>query len=122
MRTRGGAGERRAQAEARRAAAKARFSTVGFIFTIHFFNTHLRPEKFPMDIVVFTGRMPVEELKRDKPAEYEAVMKAGTLEENLGEAYQPIVLKAIRVFGWTALSLGFLTVLWIIYAMLFSYK
>ena len=95
---------------------------VGFIFTIHFFNTHLRPEKFPMDIVVFTGRMPVEELKRDKPAEYEAVMKAGTLEKNLGEAYQPIVLKAIRIFGWTALSLGFLTVLWIIYAMVFAYK
>ena len=41
---------------------------VGFIFTIHFFNTHLRPEKFPMDIVVFTGRMSVEELKHDKPA------------------------------------------------------
>ena len=29
----------------------------GFIFTIHFFNGHLRPEKFPMDPVVFTGRM-----------------------------------------------------------------
>jgi cytochrome b subunit of formate dehydrogenase len=95
---------------------------VGFIFTIHFFNTHLRPEKFPMDIVVFTGRMPVEELKRDKPAEYEEMVKSGKLEENLGEAYQPIVLKAIRAFGWTALTLGFLTVLWIIYAMVFAYK
>ena len=29
---------------------------VGFIFTIHFFNTHFRPEKFPMDTVIFTGR------------------------------------------------------------------
>ena len=29
----------------------------GFIFTIHFFNTHLRPEKFPMDTTVFTGHM-----------------------------------------------------------------
>ena len=28
---------------------------VGFIFTIHFFNSHLRPEKFPMDPVIFTG-------------------------------------------------------------------
>ena len=58
---------------------------VGFIFTVHFFNTHLRPEKFPMDIVVFTGRMPIEELKRDKPAEYEALVAAGTLEEHLEE-------------------------------------
>ena len=95
---------------------------VGFIFTIHFFNTHLRPEKFPMDIVVFTGRMSVEELKRDKPAEYEALVASGRLEENLGEPYQPVVLRAIRFFGWTALTIGFLTVLWIIYAMLFSYR
>ena len=29
----------------------------------HFFNTHLRPEKFPMDIVIFTGRMPLEEVE-----------------------------------------------------------
>ena len=36
----------------------------GFIFTVHFFNTHLRPEKFPMDIVIFTGRMTLEEFKR----------------------------------------------------------
>ena len=28
---------------------------VVFIFTIHFFNGHLRPEKFPMDTVIFTG-------------------------------------------------------------------
>jgi hypothetical protein len=61
----------------------------GFIFTVHFFNTHLRPEKFPMDITVFTGRMPLEELKRDKPREYEALVAAGKLEENMGEAYQP---------------------------------
>jgi len=95
---------------------------VGFIFTIHFFNTHLRPEKFPMDIVVFTGRMSVEGLKHDKPAEYEALVASGKLEENLGEPYQPVVLRAIRFFGWTALTIGFLTVLWIIYAMLFAYR
>jgi thiosulfate reductase cytochrome b subunit len=32
----------------------------GFIFVFHFFHTHLRPESFPMDPVVFTGRMPLE--------------------------------------------------------------
>lgn len=95
---------------------------VGFIFTVHFFNTHLRPEKFPMDIVVFTGRMPVEEFKRDKPAEYEALVASGELEKYLVEPYQPIVIKAIRIFGWTALTIGFSIVIWIIYAMLFSYN
>jgi len=95
---------------------------VGFIFTVHFFNTHLRPEKFPMDIVVFTGRMPLEEFRRDKPAEYDALVKAGTLDSYLVEAYPEIVVRAIRVFAWTALTLGFSIVIWIIFAMLFAYR
>jgi len=94
----------------------------GFIFTVHFFNTHLRPEKFPMDTVVFTGRMPVPEWKRDKPAEYDAVMAAGTLEQNLVEPYPPVVIRAIRAFAWTALGLGSFMVLWIVYAMVFAYR
>jgi hypothetical protein len=28
---------------------------IGFIFVVHFFNGHLRPGKFPMDLVIFTG-------------------------------------------------------------------
>jgi cytochrome b subunit of formate dehydrogenase len=95
---------------------------VGFIFTVHFFNTHLRPEKFPMDIVIFTGRMSLEEFKEDKPAEYEALVARGELEKHLVEPYQPIVIRAVRVFGWTALSIGLAIVLWIIYAMVFAYR
>jgi cytochrome b subunit of formate dehydrogenase len=94
----------------------------GFIFTVHFFNTHLRPEKFPMDTVVFTGRMPLAEFKRDKPAEYEALVAAGKLEENLVEPYQPVVIRTIRAFAWTALAVGSLMVLWIVYAMVFAYR
>jgi cytochrome b subunit of formate dehydrogenase len=94
----------------------------GFIFTVHFFNTHLRPEKFPMDITVFTGRMPLKELKRDKPREYEALVADGKLEEKMEEAYPPIVIRAVRAFGWAALAVGFSIVLWIIYAMLFAYR
>jgi len=94
----------------------------GFIFTIHFFNTHLRPEKFPMDTVIFTGRMDVEELREDKPAEYEALVKRGELEKHLVEPYPPIVLRVVRAFGWAALGVGFSIVLWIVYAMLFAYR
>src|SRR3972149_6660684 len=78
----------------------------GFIFTVHFFNTHLRPEKFPMDIVIFTGRMTVDELKHDKPDEYAELVEKGTLEEHLVPAYQPIVIRTIRAFAWTALAMG----------------
>jgi len=95
---------------------------VGFIFTVHFFNTHLRPEKFPMDIVIFTGRMPIEEFRRDKPAEYRELTGRGNLHEYLVEAYQPIVIKAIRIFAWIALTIGFSIIILIVYAMLFAYR
>jgi hypothetical protein len=92
----------------------------GFIFTVHFFNTHLRPEKFPMDTVIFTGRMSLEELREDKPAEYESLVAAGELEQHLVEPYQPIVIRTFRAFAWTALTLGVLIILWIVYAMIFA--
>ncbi len=94
----------------------------GFIFTVHFFNTHLRPEKFPMDIVIFTGRIPLEEFKLDRPAEYKELVESGELENYLVEPYQPIVIRTIKIFGWTALSLGLFIVVWIIYAMIFAYR
>jgi len=94
----------------------------GFIFTVHFFNTHLRPEKFPMDTTIFTGRMQLAELKRDKPREYEALMARGELEAHLAEPHPAIVVRAIRAFAWAALAVGFCIVVWIIYAMLFAYR
>ena len=94
----------------------------GFIFTVHFFNTHLRPEKFPMDVVIFTGRIPLAEFKIDRPGEYEEIMKKGELDKYIVDPYPPIVLKGIKAFGWTVLIIGFTTVLWIIYAMLFAYR
>ncbi|MCF7797412.1 MAG: hypothetical protein K9N11_04660 [Lentisphaeria bacterium] len=94
----------------------------GFIFTVHFFNTHLRPEKFPMDIVIFSGRVPLEEFKLDRPEEYAKLVENGELEKHLVEPYQPIVIRAIRVFGTVALFTGLFIVVWIIYAMIFAYR
>jgi cytochrome b subunit of formate dehydrogenase len=94
----------------------------GFIFTVHFFNTHLRPEKFPMDTTIFTGHMPLAELKRDKPREYEALVESGELGRHLEEPHPAIVVKTIRVFAWMALGIGFSIVIWIVYAMLFAYR
>ena len=94
----------------------------GFIFTVHFFNTHLRPEKFPMDIVIFSGRVPLEEFKLDKPKEYKELIEKGELQKHLVEPYPAIVIKAIKFFGWTALTIGFSIIIWIIYAMIFAYR
>lgn len=94
----------------------------GFIFTIHFFNTHLRPEKFPMDTVIFTGRMSVEELKADKPGEYERLQASGELEKYLAEPLPEPLVRGFRAFGWTALLIGTGLVIWIICAMILAYK
>jgi cytochrome b subunit of formate dehydrogenase len=94
----------------------------GFIFTVHFFNTHLRPEKFPMDIVIFSGRVGLEEFEIDRPAEYKDIVQKGELDKYLVESYQPIVIRTIKFFGWLALIVGFSIIVWIIYAMLFVYR
>jgi hypothetical protein len=75
-----------------------------------------------MDTTVFTGHMPIAELKRDKPLEYEALVASGKLEENLEEPQPEIVVRTIRAFAWIALSIGFSIIVWIIYAMLFAYR
>jgi cytochrome b subunit of formate dehydrogenase len=95
---------------------------VGFIFTVHFFNTHFRPDKFPMDPVIFTGRVPLEEYRVDKPREYEELVANGELEENLFEPYPRNAQILFRVIGFTALTIGITLILLIIYSMLWGYR
>ena len=95
---------------------------VGFIFTIHFFNTHFRPDKFPMDPVIFTGRMTVEDLKHDKPDEYEELVRTGRLEEHLVEPIARPLERAFKIFGFAALAVGLTLIALILYAMLFAYR
>src|SRR6185369_13156212 len=95
---------------------------VGFIFTIHFFNTHFRPEKFPMDTVIFTGTIPLEEFKQDRPAEYEELAESGELEARLEPTPDAREVRAWRIFGGLALGIGIVLILLIIYAAIFSYR
>jgi cytochrome b subunit of formate dehydrogenase len=95
---------------------------VGFIFTIHFFNTHFRPEKFPMDPVIFTGVVPLEELKIDRPREYEHLVRTGKLKEHLAAPPTERALRIWRIFGFTALGVGISLILLILYAALFKYR
>ncbi|MBP7149327.1 MAG: hypothetical protein KBD01_17490 [Acidobacteria bacterium] len=95
---------------------------VAFIFTVHFFNTHFRPDKFPMDPVIFTGRVPLEELKYDKPAEYEALVASGKLEQRLVAPAPRRFETAARVFGFAALAIGLTLIALILYTMLFGYR
>ena len=93
---------------------------VGFIFTIHFFNTHLRPESFPMDTVIFTGHVPLEEYKKDRPREYEALEKSGKLKDVIVRTeFSKKRMRLIKLFGSVFLSIGILLIILILYSLLF---
>jgi len=53
----------------------------GFIFTIHSFNTHFRNEKFPMDTVIFSGRISKAELLHERERWYDRLMASGKLDQ-----------------------------------------
>jgi len=91
---------------------------VGFIFTIHFFNGHLRPEKFPMDLVIFTGRLSEHELIEERPVERARLVREGRLA--MLETTPPSAASIAfgRVVGGTALVLGIVTIVLIFYGTL----
>jgi cytochrome b subunit of formate dehydrogenase len=94
----------------------------GFIFTIHFFNTHFRPDRFPMDPVIFTGRMTLEEFKEDRPREYAQLVEEGRLDEHLVDPLPEGFVRALKSFGFIALFVGLSMIVLIIYAVLFGYR
>lgn len=78
-----------------------------FIFVIHFFNTHLRASKFPMDVSIYTGSIEEDEFAEERPLEYERRKREGTLGEI--EAKPPSMLRTVISYVWgsIALSVGF---------------
>ena len=52
----------------------------GFIFTVHFFNTHFRVERFPMDTVIFSGSISRTELMHERRKWYDRLVAAGRLD------------------------------------------
>jgi cytochrome b subunit of formate dehydrogenase len=90
----------------------------GFIFVFHFIHTHLRPESFPMDPVVFTGRMPLERFKQERPREYQRMLDEGTLETAFCAAPSREEMGWVRVFGFTAVATGLALAVGIFWALL----
>jgi cytochrome b subunit of formate dehydrogenase len=93
---------------------------VGFIFTIHFFNSHLRPEKFPMDPVIFTGHVTADELRAERPAEYERLRREQRLEDLQVPPAPEGVHHLARTVASVAVTLGLVMVGLILYAVLFA--
>lgn len=91
-----------------------------FIFTVHFFNTHLIPTKFPMDPIIFTGRYKLEELWRYRTLEYERLVREGRLDD-LKTKHPSISLKLLSaMFGHASLWLGILFTLILLWTFFYG--
>ncbi|CAN5465213.1 cytochrome c3 family protein [soil metagenome] len=89
---------------------------IGFIFTVHFFNAHLRMEKFPVDDVMFTGSLPEEEYKEERPEEYARLLASGEL-DRLRTKAPPRAYRILAVIaGISAMLVGTTLVVLIILA------
>jgi hypothetical protein len=69
--------------------------------------------------------VPLEELRHDKPAEYEELMALGSVEEieqKLADRFPAKAERAFKIFGFTALGIGLTLIGLILYSMLFAYR
>ncbi len=82
------------------------FLAVVFLFTVHFFNNHFRPDKFPLDVVMFTGTFSLEEFKHEHALEYQRLVDNGKLEKHLVDAPSLAKLAASKVLGFTLITAG----------------
>lgn len=89
----------------------------GFIFTFHFFNVHFRVEKFPMDPVIFSGRISEEEMREERGRLFARLEAAGELQkETLTDEWGRWKLIFVPI-GMLAFTIGVVLIIAIYYAM-----
>jgi cytochrome b subunit of formate dehydrogenase len=92
----------------------------GFIFSVHFFNTHGRPEKFPMDFVIFNGQMSKHEFIEERGDQWARYEREGITDKYKAKKTSGIVYDfCLKSFGFTALFIGITLLCLMIYAFLF---
>jgi cytochrome b subunit of formate dehydrogenase len=84
---------------------------VAFIFTFHIFHANLRPDKFPMDPLFLTGRMPEEEMKHDRPMEYERAQNEGTLDAMEDREPMTATVRVAYILGMLVMISGIVLVI-----------
>lgn len=82
------------------------FLAVVFLFTVHFFNNHFRPDKFPLGEVMFTGTFSLEEFQHDHQMEYRRLVASGELEKYLVDAPSAFKFKVSKVLGFVLITIG----------------
>jgi hypothetical protein len=70
-----------------------------------------------MDMVIFTGRLSEAELRHERPAEYERLVRSGEIDRLTVPPPTPSTWKIGRVVGTIALTIGLGLVLLIMFAL-----
>ncbi len=78
----------------------------GFVFAIHFFNTHLRADKFPLDMAILTGLVTEAELREERPEFLRRIEQEGKLDRLAATAPSQRRLWLIAMGGFVALAIG----------------
>jgi cytochrome b subunit of formate dehydrogenase len=94
---------------------------VGFIFTFHFFHTHLRPESFPMDQVMFTGKVRLDRFREERPDQYDRMMREGQLADMLTGPPTEDQVTFARWFGFASLFIGLVLIVAIYWSFLLRF-
>ena len=83
------------------------FLAAVFLFTVHFFNNHFRPDKLPPpDVVMFTGSVPMDEFKREHTAQYNRLVQSGELEKHLVDTPPRALTLGSKILGLTLIAIG----------------
>jgi cytochrome b subunit of formate dehydrogenase len=78
-----------------------------FLFTVHFFNNHFRPNKLPPpDVVMFTGTQSLEEFRHEHPAQFQRLLDSGELQQRLVEAPSRPMHVGSVILGLMLLAIG----------------
>ena len=89
----------------------------GFIFTVHFFNTHGRPEKFPMDFVIFNGQISKHEFLEERGDQWRRYEQDGITEQFAAKKSSGVVYDFLfKTFGFVALFTGIFLLILMIFA------
>ena len=98
----------------------------GFIFVVHFFNVHLRPDKFPLDAVMFHGRATRAYMEEEHPALLEAIDGRPAMDEATrprldAPAPPPSTRQTFlgALLGFIALGMGVICIGMILWAVAF---
>ena len=89
----------------------------GFIFSIHFFNTHFRIEKYPMETEIFSGRVSKAEMLHERRRWYDRLVKAGKLDDFRVRDEWYRWKNIAKSFGYLFFGVGLILLGLIIYAM-----